>query len=199
MKAAAILKVSTLKHWIGKSWSASYFSDCLESIKRCCASLIFEPIKILNDQANESERPSTPPSGRSVAEDFLNDLFDHDSPESDDNTEIQLENFNHKVFLEVESFRKILSENNFKFLSVAISTKSFWLKRNSEFPILCKLSLLLNNINSSSAFIERYFSICGFIQNKRAANIAVDLFIARCFLRANIKILNEIKKIVKLN
>ena len=50
------------------------------------------------------------------------------------------------------------------------------------------------NINSSSAFIERYFSICGLVQDKRRMNISIDLFKKRCFLRANIKILNELNK-----
>ena len=42
--------------------------------------------------------------------------------------------------------------------------------------------------------IERYFSVCGFTQNKRKQNITENLFIAKCLLRANIKILNEINK-----
>ena len=50
------------------------------------------------------------------------------------------------------------------------------------------------NINSSSAFIERYFSICGLVQDKRRMNISIDLFKNRCFSRANIKILNELNK-----
>ena len=63
---------------------------------------------------------------------------------------------------------------------------------NTKFPYLSKLALRLSNISSSSAFIERYFSICGFVQNDRNQNMSQDLFIKRCFLRANIKILNEI-------
>jgi len=61
------------------------------------------------------------------------------------------------------------------------------------FPKICELALILLNINSSSAFIERFFSICGFIQDKRRQNITIDLFKMRCLLRANIKILDELK------
>ena len=57
------------------------------------------------------------------------------------------------------------------------------------------MALILLNINSSSAFIERFFSICGFIQDKRRQNITIELFKMRCILRANIKILSEIKDI----
>ena len=55
---------------------------------------------------------------------------------------------------------------------------------------------ILLNRNSSSAFIERFFSICGFIQDKRRAKTSIDLFKKRCLLRANIKILNELKYIM---
>ena len=42
--------------------------------------------------------------------------------------------------------------------------------------------------------IERYYIICGFTQDKRKQNISEQLFITKCLLRANIKILNEINK-----
>jgi hypothetical protein len=35
---------------------------------------------------------------------------------------------------------------------------------------------------------------CGFVEDKRKMNISHDLFIKRCFLRANVKILNEINE-----
>ena len=124
---------------------------------------------------------------------FFSNYYNDDRENAEDSLEIQLENFNHELFLEVERFRKTISEDNFKFVKEVNSTKSFWLKSNINFPYLSKMVLILMNICCSSAFIERYFSICGFIQNKRSSNITVELFIKRCFLRANIKILNELK------
>ena len=60
--------------------------------------------------------------------------------------------------------------------------------------MLHPLALMLSNINCSSAMVERYFSICGFVQDKRKMNISTELFMSRCLLRANINILNELNK-----
>ena len=95
---------------------------------------------------------------------------------------------------EIDIFRKLLCINNSKIIKECSSTSKFWLSHKLELPNLFNLVLILMNINASSAFIERYFSICGFVQDKRRMNIAPDLFKTRCLLRANIKILNELNK-----
>ena len=109
------------------------------------------------------------------------------------NEEVQKEIFAREINLEIEKLRKILTENNSKVLRETKSTKFFWIDNLSQFSHLSKLALILSNINSSSALVERYFSICGFVQDKRKMNISPDLFMSRCLLRANIKILNELK------
>ena len=104
------------------------------------------------------------------------------------------EKFKDEIKKEVEKLKTLLSENGFKLIYKTDSSKIFWLDRLSEFPKISKLALILSNINSSSAFIERYFSVCGFVQDKKKMNISLNLFIKRCLLRANIKILNELKE-----
>ena len=98
---------------------------------------------------------------------------------------------------EVEKLRNLLYHNNSKLIYESQSSENLWLENNKEYPYLSKLALVLSNINSSSAFIERFVSICGFVQDKRKMNIIQDLFITRCLLRANIKILNELREIKK--
>ena len=100
------MKISTLKQWVGKEWSAGYFSACLESIKTCCPALIFEPIKIFNAQNN------TTPLSAASNNVFFSGIMIPDVPD-ENNAEIQLENFKHRVYLEVEKYRALLSENNF--------------------------------------------------------------------------------------
>ena len=58
--------------------------------------------------------------------------------------------------------------------------------------MLNQLYLILNNIPSSSAFIERFFSICGVFNKPRASTMTDGLFRCRCMLKTNIKILEEI-------
>ena len=109
--------------------------------------------------------------------------------------ELDLEIFKNSLQKEVENFRLFLLDKNYANLETINSTKSFWLKNISSFPNLSKLASILLNINSSSSFIERYFSICGFSSKKNRSNIGVDLFIKRCMLRANIDILKQLNTI----
>jgi len=50
---------------------------------------------------------------------------------------------------------------------------------------------ILLNIQSSSAFVERFFSICGIICKKRASNMKNKLIIMRSMMKANFHLLNE--------
>jgi hypothetical protein len=124
---------------------------------------------------------------------FQTQFFQADSDTLDKS--VQKEIFKKEIEVEVENFRKLLCRNNSKIINETNSTKDFWIKNSSLFPKISELAKILLNINSSSAFIERFFSICGFVQDKRRLNISIDLFKTRCLLTANIKILNELKKI----
>ena len=75
-----------------------------------------------------------------------------------------------------------------------MSTKKFWKKESDNFPYLSKLANILLNINASSSFIERYFSICGIICDQRSGNMSDELICNRCMLKANMPILNQMNK-----
>ena len=51
--------------------------------------------------------------------------------------------------------------------------------------------MLLLNIPSSRAFIERFFSICGAICNKRSGNYSDDMIILKSFSKANMNTLQN--------
>lgn len=71
------------------------------------------------------------------------------------------------------------------------STKNFWNRYSIKLPLLTQLAKLLINVPASSAFIERFFSICGVICKDRAGNSDDDLIITRSLLQVNIEILNS--------
>jgi len=71
------------------------------------------------------------------------------------------------------------------------NNKTFWLNNKKELPNLFKLALLLLNIPSSSAYVERFFSICGIVNRKRAGNMADETLITRAFIKSNINLLNQ--------
>ena len=72
------------------------------------------------------------------------------------------------------------------------STASFWRTNGEKFPILRRIAVILYNIPSSSAFIERFYSICGNVCKVRSGNINSDTIIYRSMLKANIHLLDEL-------
>lgn len=78
---------------------------------------------------------------------------------------------------------------NYKSLN---ENSKFWLKNESKFPLLFRLALILYNIPASSAFIERFYSLCGNVCKNRSGNMSAETIIARTLLKANIGILDEL-------
>ena len=74
---------------------------------------------------------------------------------------------------EITEFSKLLQDS--KIIFKTKSSKKFWLQYEEKFPYIGKL-FALTSINSSSAFIERFFSICGVITTDRNQNIKHELF-----------------------
>ena len=64
------------------------------------------------------------------------------------------------VQLEVDKLGKILLENKYQ---IKESNSQFWINHERLLPEFYKLATILLNIQSSSAFVERYLSICGII------------------------------------
>lgn len=58
-----------------------------------------------------------------------------------------------------------------------------------------KTALKLSCIPASSAFIERFFSLCGIVtSNNKARNLNAETIINRSMLKANMDLLNELRK-----
>lgn len=73
-----------------------------------------------------------------------------------------------------------------------ITNRTFWNEYMDEMPRLARLALVLLNLSVSSAFIERFFSICGIICKKNSGNMKDELIVTRSMLKANMKILEEL-------
>ncbi len=194
------MKIAGLKYWVGRNWSRSYFSKGLEALSPVAVKFL-GPKQIENSDLpistqNEIERLDlTSPvinSPKSANYFFHKNLFFSNEKELE-TEEGKLTIFRNCLNKEIEAFTKIVTEK--EFITSCKSTKQFWIKNSKVFPILFKLTLILLNINSSSACIERYFSICGFISNKKSGNINNDLFVSKCLLRSNISLLNELNQV----
>ena len=87
-------------------------------------------------------------------------------------------------------FIKLLDNNNLNFANK--STANFWLKEQNNLPNISKLAIILLNIPSSSAFIERHYSKSGNIVKPRCRNMSSETIIKRSILKSNMKILDEL-------
>ena len=202
--AATLLKISGLKYWVGRQWCTGLFHNSFDSIRIISQEFLFKKksTKSTNNLSKQTgpigqsdagtPKITTPADITSPTNFFHTQFFANDQALT--NEEVEKEAFTREINLEIEKLRKILTENNSKVILETKSTKYFWIDHLSEFPHLSKLALMLSNINCSSAMVERYFSICGFVQDKRKMNISTELFMSRCFLRANKNILNELNK-----
>ena len=142
-------------------------------------------------KTDNPETPRTPVSAKSnTSDDFIRNFFADDEKNEQHCLEIQENLQKKKIENEINDLRKTLLEE--MFIKDSTSTVQFWRKYNFKFPHMSKLALLLSTIQSSSAFIERFFSVCGVVCKPRASNMKDDLIISRSILKANIKILDSI-------
>ena len=94
-----------------------------------------------------------------------------------------------EVEKEIIKFKEILNSHKMVYNH---STSYFWLSNSKELPHLNKLSIILLNIQASSAFIERFFSITGVVFKSRCGNMGDDLIIIRSLLKTNMEILEKL-------
>ena len=96
---------------------------------------------------------------------------------------------------EIEAFGKMIKDAHF--INNTHSTTEFWRTNSEKFRLLLKVAAILLNISSSSAFVERSFSLCGIISTTRNANMKDELLIMRAMLKVNMSILSQMKTIHK--
>ena len=71
------------------------------------------------------------------------------------------------------------------------STLTFWNLNKKNLPNLFELAMRLICIPISSADVERFFSVSGYVCSGRAVNVNEDTLIARSLLKANLKIIEK--------
>lgn len=127
-------------------------------------------------------------SNGDVIDDFYLDFYGDDD-EDIEHSKKQLV-LDKEIEKETTEFANIIFSDIF--LKNKYSNYNFWIKHKKTLPFLSKFARKFMCISSSSSFIERFFSICGVISNKRNLNMNTDLFITRSILKANMKIVKEI-------
>ena len=93
---------------------------------------------------------------------------------------------------EITLFKSKICNNSFmKKLNFENSAEFWKTEYQSEMPKLAELYFILNNIPSTSASIERFFSIAGIVNEKRRLRMRNDLITQRTMIKANMEVLEN--------
>lgn len=180
---------------MGSPFAEGYVQKCLSTLKQCSKEFVYRSyLKNLKEletsqtkEVNEDQIEST-----NQEDNFYSDFFNEvpiQKPRMNDEA-IKFK-FTTELDKEISALTLVISSANFS--KDKKSLPEFWSKNSSSLPILCSLAKVLINISSSSAFIERFFSISGIICTQRNMNMNKDLIVARSLLKANPKIIQTLK------
>ena len=175
--------MSTVKFWINKSFTKNVVTDGLNSISKTYLTFF----KQAESECDLDAKCKTPNTAKEAARFFESD--EEEQQQIRPNQESQTFKINKELEKEILIFSEILAD--IEKLKTFDSTSDFWKQNKSKIPKLYDLSKILLNISASSAFIERYFSICGFVCDRRRLNMNDELIIMRCMLKVNLAILEE--------
>ena len=183
------MRISALKHWIYKPYAKTFLTKGLESLKFTCNEFLFAS-KIMNNQEIEIDTHQKTPT----TADSANDMFFGESEDENSlpNEESLIFKRNKEIENEISFFSSILSDQNI--IKSTQSTSSFWKRYKNHLPKLFDLSVILLNISSSGAIIERFFSISGVVCDLKRSNMTEDLIIMRSMLKTNMHVLTELNE-----
>ena len=145
-------------------FAEGYVEKCLCSLKRCATQFIYESYNAnLHDKHTLQEKePETEETDNDKDDVFFTEFFreaEISTPRM--NKEAVKFKFDTELDREINDYTLIISSSTF--CNEKKNLLEFWSSNSSKLPILCSLSRILLNISSSSAFIERFFSISGII------------------------------------
>ena len=184
--------------------SRECFTQGLDALVDNCLRFVYP--KLNNEEAssdeetNSDEETSTVKTPNTAKSDASDKFFSLQYKPEKHNPSFNLENQRllkvKEIQDEVKLFTKTIIEvtTDYAKKKKHFSNQDFWLKYTQQFPNLTKLANILLNVPCSSAFIERFFSICGVICKQRASNMKDDLIITRAMLKSNMKILKEMNQ-----
>ncbi len=193
------MRVAFLNDWAIESFGLDHYSrgiealsssTCVDLLKQKVTSKPVEPIEpvglkkdIDTDTSDNEEK-----KGKKYWKNFHRDNKNTPKERKLNQNEylsIQVQN-------EVSVFRSLLvSERMLD--EDCISTRRFWLKYQWQLPHYFRLTKKLLNIQASTAFVERFFSICGIICSSKNTNMNDKTIIMRSVLKANMDTLKELK------
>jgi hypothetical protein len=153
---------NTQKKWVfgyGYWVSCGYHTQYPIPIKKVGTDVCFEVRTSVATEASNVSIPSVS-SADSIAQLLL--YFDpvDRAAVTDEIAKISMQKDKVQFLVEISKFTSLTDPKAIKKLALQ-STANFWTSKGGQFPTLYKLTLILYNVPSSSAFIERFYSVCG--------------------------------------
>jgi hypothetical protein len=178
--------------WIRKDYAKDFLALGKKNIMNVCYSYLRNSEEKKSQSQLQSQSNSPEDVLDTSNEDLLLLLDDASDNENIDFTFSAVLEKEKDIFLSlINSTEFIKPETNKK-----MTTIEFWLSQvQTKNPILKNLfecALILRNIPASSAFVERFFSICGIVHRKRAGNMNDKTLVNRSFLKSNLKIFDSL-------
>jgi hypothetical protein len=165
LKSANVLKVSALKFWLGEPCASGYFSKGLASLSLIAGDFVLSKNQTTStSQSQTTQQTAAQSEPRPQSDKFKspNNIFYKNFFSKKNftyNSSTELEGFKNDLQNDISKFTSILKKDNFTNIPTITSTKEFWINHAKQLPTLFKLAQILLNINSSSACIERFFSM----------------------------------------
>ena len=164
-----------------------------EFVSKVIASLV-EIVLLLKPLRFETRNPETTPSetpGTVGSPSLLTQYSQLASESEGENLATFSFSYSDKIVNKKNEFIKMLDEKD---LTKIKFTNLFWLSNAQLYPNLSRVSLILMNIASNSAFVERFFSLTGIISNEKRRNMSAKLLITRSMLSSNITLLEQLNE-----
>jgi hypothetical protein len=151
---SAILETSKLNIWFWKKFSESYASKAADALMAVAYEFVPKDLAIPKTKITKK-----------FGNDDDDDLFYrlHRDNDEEDETKVRFGNSNgYDLRREKEVFFSLINKPLIEGQEL-LTTKMFWAENRKQLPNLHKLAKRLLTIPASSAFIERFFSVCGVV------------------------------------
>ncbi len=186
------MKVGSVSSWLDKKWTENWIMNAADTLEKACLQIVYiKPEETLTD---DTQPQASPPSTASSVTD--NQFYYPVEEEEFQRNEGHLTLFKRALQREIDCFlqnfidTETINEN-------LKNSNEFWKKNRQKMPILYNLMIKIVSIPASTAYIERFFSVCGVVCRNRAMNMKDELVIIRCLLKANLKWLEELAHITE--
>ncbi len=151
VKTASVLEVSFIRYWYGLKFGKSEFGRGCDALMN-----VYEQFVDLSQSKTNANEPVTPDSAKNEPGFSQMKMFFFVANKNEQiyaAKESSLRQIRIEIEKEIIKFKEILNSHKMVYKH---STSYFWLSNSKELPHLNKLSIILLNIQASSAFIERF-------------------------------------------